>query len=121
MKKLSILATIFTLALACGAALPQSGHTVTINVTATAPGTATVLRADGLCPAASTPSSGTTLTSTLSVPTAGTAVPYNDTTVVDGNSYCYWSTFKAAGGGSAVSNTFLGQIGVTVSISGLVK
>jgi len=122
MKKLGILATIFTLAMACGAALPQSApHSVTIKTTATAPGTATVLRASGSCPTTGVPNSGTTLTSTLSVPTPGTAVPYNDATVVDGNTYCYLVTFAASGGGSAVSNTFQGSITVSVTISGSVQ
>jgi hypothetical protein len=116
-KRLRKLAIWLGLGLIAGALSAQSGHVATISVKATAPGTATVLRADGLCPATGVPASGTTLTSTLALPTANTAVPLDDATVVDGNSYCYWSTFKSAGGGSAVSNTFLGSIGVTVSIA----
>lgn len=120
MKKLRIFATIFALAVACGAALPQSGHVVTLTIsspdTSTAsPGTATVLRASGACPASGVPSSGTTLTSTLSVPASAT---FKDSTVVGGNTYCFWAHLVTAGGGSADSNTFLGQITVSVTLSG---
>lgn len=118
MRKLFIAFAVLCLSTA---AIAQSGHSVTINTTASAPGTATVLRANGSCPTSGVPSSGTTLTSSLAVPTAGTAVPYKDSTVVDGNTYCYWVTYVATGGGSAVSNTFLGAITVTVQISGQVN
>jgi hypothetical protein len=89
-------------------------HSATITTTATAPGTATVMRATGACPATGVPSSGTTLTSTLAIPTAGVPVPYTDSTITATS--CYWVTFSATGGGSAVSNTFLGTI-VSVSIT----
>ena len=104
-------------------AFGQSGHTVTLTVaspdtSSTAPGTATILRATGACPASGVPSSGTTLTSTLAVP--GTA-NYTDSTVSGGSTYCYWASMKTSGGGSGVSNTFLGTITVVVTISGSVQ
>ena len=98
-------------------------HSVTLtvvspDVSSTAPGTATIFRAAGACPASGVPSSGTTLTSSLSVP--GTA-NFTDSTVSGGQTYCYWATLKAAGGGSGVSNTFLGSISVVVSLSGVAQ
>jgi hypothetical protein len=98
-------------------------HTVTLTVTSpdassAAPGTATIQRATGACPASGVPSSGTTLTSTLAVP--GTA-NFTDSTVVGGSTYCYWASLKTAGGGSGVSNTFLGTITVSVNLSGTVQ
>jgi len=98
-------------------------HSVTLtvsspDVSSTAPGTATILRAAGACPASGVPSSGTTLTSTLAVP--GTA-NYTDSGVTGGSTYCYWSTLKTQGGGSGVSNTFQGSITVVVTLSGSVQ
>lgn len=98
----------------------QTGHVVTLTVsspdTSTAsPGTATIQRASGACPATGVPLSGTTLTSALSVPATAT---YSDSSVTGGSTYCYWATLKTAGGGSGVSNTFLGQITVVVTMSG---
>lgn len=104
-------------------AIAQSSPSVTINITSNAPGTATVLRAAGSCPTTGVPSSGTTLSSSVSVSGTGTANTgsYTDTTVAAGSTYCYWVTEAAMGGGSGVSNTFLGSIGVTVSITGKVQ
>ena len=99
----------------------QTGHSVILTVSSpdtssAAPGSAGILRAPGACPATGVPASGTTITpSPLSVP--GTA-NYTDTTVTGGNTYCYWAVLNAAGGGSGVSNTFLGSITVSVSLSG---
>ena len=109
------------LGLSIGWAFGQTpSHTVTLTVaspdtSSTAPGTATILRAAGACPASGVPTSGTTLTPTLSVP--GTA-NFTDSTVVGGQTYCFWATLKAQGGGSGVSNTFLGTITVLVTLSG---
>jgi hypothetical protein len=116
-------ASLLALAITPLAAKAQSGHTVTLTVTSpdtssTAPGTATILRAAGACPASGVPASGTTLTSTLAVPATAT---FTDSTVVGGTTYCYWSSLKTAGGGSGVSNTFQGGITVVVSISGTVQ
>jgi len=121
MKKLIAIAL---LALAAGWCSAQSsGHTVTLTVaspdtSSAAPGTATILRAAGACPASGVPASGTTLTSTLSVPSTAT---YTDSTVVGGSTYCYWTTLKTQGGGSGVSNTFQGAITVHVELSGTVQ
>lgn len=121
MKKLL---AIGLLALAAGWLSAQTpSHTVTLTVSSpdtssTAPGTATILRAAGACPASGVPASGTTLTSTLSVP--GTA-NYTDSTVTGGQTYCYWAKLTAQGGGSGVSNTFLGSISVAVSLSGVAQ
>lgn len=98
-------------------------HAVTLTVTSpdassAAPGTATIQRATGACPASGVPASGTTLTSSLSVP--GTAT-FSDNTVVGGNTYSYWATLKTAGGGSGVSNCFQANVGVTVTLSGSVQ
>jgi hypothetical protein len=98
-------------------------HTVNLTVTSpdassAAPGTATIQRAAGACPASGVPASGTTLTSSLAVP--GTA-NFTDSTVVGGSTYCYWASLKTAGGGSGVSNTFQGSITVVVTISGSVQ
>ena len=109
------------LGLSIGWAFGQTpAHSVTLTVaspdtSSTAPGTATILRAAGACPASGVPTSGTTLTPTLSVP--GTA-NFTDSTVVGGQTYCFWATLKAQGGGSGVSNTFLGTITVLVTLSG---
>ena len=123
MKTFIKFAAIFSLAVANGWLYGQSGHSVTLTVsspdTSTAsPGTATVLRASGACPASGVPSSGTTLTSTLSVPASAT---YVDSTVTGGSTYCYWASLKTAGGGSGVSNTFLGSITVVVTVTGTVQ
>lgn len=104
-------------------AFAQAAHQVTLTVTspdtsAAAPGTASILRSTGSCPASGLPSGGNTLISTLSVP--GTA-NYVDTGVIGGTTYCYWSTLKTQGGGSGVSNTFQGAITVSVSITGVVQ
>lgn len=118
------LAALAALGFSIGWAFGQTpAHTVTLTVASpdtstAAPGTATILRASGACPASGVPSSGTTLTSTLTV--AGSAT-YSDSSVVGGNTYCYWATLKAAGGGSGVSNTFLGQISVSVQLTGQVQ
>jgi hypothetical protein len=105
------------------AALAQSGHSVVLTVTSpdtsvVAPGTATILRAAGACPASGVPASGTTLTSTLAVPATAT---FTDSTVTGGNTYCFWTTLKTAGGGSGVSNTFQGATTVVVTLSGTVQ
>ena len=125
MRKLIRLGILFGVGLATGwLALAQStGHQVTLTVSSpdtssASPGTATILRAAGACPASGVPSSGSTLTSTLSV--AGTA-NFTDSSVVGGNTYCYWATLKAAGGGSGVSNTFQGAVTVVVTLSGTVQ
>src|SRR6185312_8330443 len=75
MKKRILQGAIFALlGLSIGWAFGQTpSHTVTLTVASPdtssgAPGTATILRAAGACPASGVPSSGTTLTSTLSVP-----------------------------------------------------
>jgi len=120
MKTLLKLAAIFSLAVANGWLYGQSGHSVTLTVSSpdtstTSPGTATVLRASGACPASGVPSSGTTLTSTLSVPASAT---FTDSTVVGGNTYCFWAVLKTQGGGTGTSNTFLGSISVLVTLSG---
>ena len=122
MKKRILQGAIFALlGLSIGWAFGQTpSHTVTLTVASPdtssgAPGTATILRAAGACPASGVPASGTTLTSSLSVP--GTA-NYSDTSVAGGSTYCYWSTLKTAGGGSGVSNTFQGAITVVVTLSG---
>ena len=109
------------LGLSIGWAFGQTpAHSVTLTVaspdtSSTAPGTATILRASGACPTSGVPSSGTTLTSTLAVP--GTA-NYTDSSVTGGSTYCYWASLKTSGGGSGVSNTFLGTITVLVTLSG---
>ena len=100
-----------------------ASHQVTLTVqstdtSSTAPGTATILRVTGACPASGVPASGTTLTATLAVP--GTA-QYVDSGVTGGSTYCYWTLLKTAGGGSGVSNTFQGGITVVVSLSGSVQ
>ena len=124
MRKLIKFGILFGIGLATGwLALAQSGHTVTLTVSSpdtssASPGTATILRATGACPASGVPASGTTLTSSLSV--AGTA-NYSDTSVIGGNTYCYWATLRTSGGGSGVSNTFLGAISVYVQLSGTVQ
>jgi hypothetical protein len=124
MKRLIKLAAIAALGFCIGWAHGQStGHSVTLTVasqdtSSTAPGTATILRAAGACPASGVPASGTIITSTLSVPATA---DYVDSTVVGGNTYCYWSTLKTQGGGSGVSNTFQGVITVVVTLSGTVK
>jgi len=123
MKKFRILATIFALAVSAGWLSAQSSHSVTLtvsspDVSSAAPGTATILRAAGACPASGVPSSGTTLTSTLSVP--GTA-SFTDSSVTGGSTYCYWTKLVTQGGGSGVSNTFQGSITVYVNLSGSVQ
>jgi hypothetical protein len=95
----------------------QSGPSVTLTVSSNAPGTATILRATGACPASGVPSSGTTLTSTLAVPTVGAGVTFSDNPPSAGN-WCYWATLAATGGGSGVSNTFLGSFPIVVTLSG---
>lgn len=120
MKKLIVLALLVFVGTALRA---QAAHSVVLTVTSpdtssASPGTATILRASGACPASGVPSSGSTLTSTLSVP--GTAT-FTDSTVTGGNTYCFWATLKASGGGSGVSNTFLGAISVAVSLSGVAQ
>jgi len=119
MKKLLI--PVFAFALAASAQTPPHQVVLTVSspdVSASSPGTATILRAAGSCPASGVPATGTTLTSTLSVP--GTAT-FTDSTVVGGNTYCFWATMKAQGGGSGVSNTFLGSISISVSLSGVAQ
>ena len=124
MKKRLIQGAIFAiLGLCIGWAYGQSAHSVTLTVSSqdtssAAPGTATILRAAGACPATGVPASGQTLTSSLSVP--GTA-NYTDSSVTGGSTYCYWSTLTTAGGGSGVSNTFQGAITVSVNLSGKVN
>jgi hypothetical protein len=115
---------IAVLGFCTGWAIGQTpSHQVTLTVqspdtTSAAPGTATILRAAGACPASGVPASGTTLTSTLAVP--GTA-QYVDSGVTGGLTYCYWSLLKTAGGGSGVSNTFQGAVTVVVSLAGSVQ
>jgi len=125
MKKRILQGAIFALlGLSIGWAFGQTpSHTVTLTVASPdtssgAPGIATIFRADGACPASGVPSSGTTLTSTLSVP--GTA-NFTDSTVVGGKTYCFWAKLVAQGGGSGVSNTFLGSISVVVSLTGVAQ
>lgn len=123
MKTFLRLATIALLGLSAGWLMGQSGHSVTLTVsspdTSTAsPGTATVLRASGACPASGVPSSGTTLTSTLSVPATAN---FTDSAVTAGNTYAYWTVLKTSGGGSGVSNCFQANIAVSVSITGTVQ
>ena len=117
MKALALLVLFPALAIA------QSSPSVTISITSNAPGTATVLRAAGSCPTTGVPASGTALSSSVSVTGTGSSNTgsFTDTTVAAGNSYCYWVTEAATGGGSGVSNTFLGSIGITVSITGKVQ
>jgi len=100
---------------------PAHSITLTVvspDVSSTAPGTATIFRAAGACPASGVPSSGTTLTSTLSVP--GTA-SFTDSSVTGGSTYCYWTKLVTQGGGSGVSNTFQGSITVVVNLTGNVQ
>ena len=123
MKLLKPIAIAVLTFLAIGWCSAQASHTVQLTVqspdtSSAAPGTATIQRASGACPATGVPASGTTLTSTLSV--AGSAT-YSDSSVSGGNTYCYWASLKTQGGGSGVSNTFQGAITVTVSISGVVQ
>ena len=117
MKKLLAIAL---LALAAGWCSAQTGTSMLLTVNANASGTATIMRAPGTCPASGLPSSGTTLSSSVAVTGSGTnnTGTYTDTTVTPGSSYCYWATLQAQGGGSGVSNTFLGSISVTVTLSG---
>lgn len=101
-------------------AFAQSGHTVTLTVTSpdtssSAPGTATILRANGSCPTSGVPSSGTTLTSTLAVPGSAN---FSDSSVAGGSTYCYWAKLTTQGGGTGTSNTFLGAITVLVQLTG---
>jgi hypothetical protein len=134
LKTLLKLAAIFSLAVANGWLYGQSGHSVTLTVgspdtSSTAPGTATILRANGSCPATGVPASGTPLSSTVTVAgyidangvKVGTPGTYIDSTVSGGSTYCYWSTLKTQGGGSGVSNTFLGSITVVVTVTGSVQ
>ena len=119
-KKLAAIGLLF---LAVGFLSAQTSHTVQLTVqspdtSSAAPGTATIQRASGACPATGVPASGTTLTSTLSV--AGSAT-YSDSSVSGGNTYCYWASLKTQGGGSGVSNTFQGAITVVVTLSGQVQ
>jgi len=109
--------------LAIGWCSAQSSPSVSLTINSNAPGTATILRSTGNCPATGVPASGTTLSNSVSVTASGStnAGTYTDSTVAAGNSYCYWATLQASGGGSGVSNTFLGSIGVTVTLSGKVN
>jgi len=117
MKLLALLALVPALAVA------QTSPSVTINITSNAPGTATVLRSAGNCPTTGVPASGTTLSSSVAVSGTGSsnAGTYTDTTVTAGSTYCYWVTEAATGGGSGVSNTFLGSISISVSLSGVAQ
>jgi len=136
MKKRIIQGTIAAIIGLCiGWAYGQTpAHTVNLTVgspdtSSTAPGTATILRATGSCPTTGVPASGTTLTSTVTVAgyidangvKVGTPGTYVDSTAIGGNTYCYWATVKASGGGSGVSNTFQGSITVYVNLAGNVQ
>lgn len=122
MKKLLAIALLALAAGWCSAQTPATGNGFKLTVDANASGTATILRAPGNCPATGVPASGTTLSSSVAiVATASSPLgfqgSYSDPNLPAGN-YCYWSTFAAQGGGSGVSNTFLGSISVTVTLSG---
>ena len=114
---------ILLLAISAGAQTPTHSVTLTVaspDTSSANPGTATVFRITGQCPASGVPSQtgAFTLTSTLKVPGTGQAT---DTSVVGGNSYCYWAVLQTSGGASGTSNTFLGAVGVYVTLSGTVQ
>lgn len=106
-------AAIFFLALGAllGVASAQT-HKVTLTWTASAdstasnPGTANVYRATAACPASGT--SGATFVKLASGQPAGG--PYTDTSVVSGDTYCYYVTAVIGGAESSPSNTFQGVI-----------
>jgi len=124
MKTFLKLAAIFSLALANGWLYGQSGQGLILN--SNAPGTATLFRVAGNCPTTGVPASGTTLSSSIAVTATpitaqaplGNQGTFNDSTAVAGTPYCYWSTLATTGGGSGVSNTFLGQVTVVFTLSG---
>jgi hypothetical protein len=103
MKKVFI-AAIAILALGV-TAHAQTTHKVTLSWTASSdsttatPGTVSVLRASGVCPATGVPATVTTLTT--SAPAGG---PYVDSTVTAGQ-YCYYVTATIGGATSVPSNT----------------
>lgn len=103
MKK--ILAVFAILALAATLAHAQTSHKVTLSWTASAdsttasPGTVSVLRANGSCPATGVPATVTTLTTT-----ALAGGPYTDSGVTAGQ-YCYYVTATIGGATSVPSNT----------------
>lgn len=122
MKKLLAIALLALAAGWCSAQTPATGTGFLLTIDSNAPGTGTVMRAPIQCPATGVPASGTTLSTSVSVvAVAGSKLGfqgvYADPNLPAGN-YCYWSTLAATGGGSGVSNTFLGSISVTVTLSG---
>ena len=124
-KRLIELGVLALLGLCAGWAIGQTPtHSVSLTITeadssATNPGTATIYRASGSCPASGVPSGATALSSTVSVPGTGT---YTDTSVTAGSTYCYYATVKVGGAVSPNSNTFQGAITIAVpALSGSVQ
>lgn len=103
MKKLAIAIIFATLGVITGFA--QHSATLTwkasADSTAITPGTASVYRASGACPATGI---GTASYSLLSV-TAPAGGPYVDTSVTGGATFCYYVTASISGGTSDPSNT----------------
>ena len=105
MKKLLICALFVLAALSARAANAQ--HSVTLNwiastdSTTTTPGTVSVFRATGTCPA----SGIGTLTYTTLTSTAPAGGPYTDTAVTVGSAYCYYITATIGSATSGPSNT----------------
>ncbi len=121
-KKLAAIGLLFLAVGFLSAQTPATGTGFQLTIDANAAGTGTIQRAPGNCPATGVPASGTTLSTSVSViAVAGSKLgfqgTYSDSGLPAGN-YCYWSTLAAQGGGSGVSNTFLGSISVTVTLSG---
>jgi hypothetical protein len=105
MKIRMLLLMIFALSLSAHAASAQ--HSVTLNwiasadSTTTTPGTVSVFRATGTCPA----SGIGTLTYTTLTSTAPAGGPYTDTAVTVGSAYCYYITATIGSATSGPSNT----------------
>lgn len=119
MKRFLLLITMLFVATASYA---QTTYSVTLNWAAStsstpaAPGTVTVYRATGTCPA----SGLGTLTYTALTTTAPDAGPYTDATVASGSTYCYYAEAVIGGASSAPSNTFSAVIPAAVApITGL--
>lgn len=116
MRMRNILAILFFVA---AATLAQAQHKVTLSWTASTdstssnPGTVSVYRATGTCPA----SGIGTLTYTTLTATAPAGGPYADSTVTAGT-YCYYVTATISGATSGPSNTVTAVV-PTAAPSGL--
>lgn len=106
MKKILAAIVLFGM---LGVSLPaQAAHSVTLNWTASTdsttatPGTVSVFRALGACPATGLG----TATYTALTTTALAGGPYIDTTVTAGSSYCYYIGATIGAATSGPSNTY---------------